>query len=214
MEFLCGVARSCGGFNVNLGAWDNLKPSVEEPSWEWWEQISEDHTFTRNFYWGLWETGGLPFRWTTPDGYPDVREAWLSSSPLILSWKHLNYMFITGRPADAPPNDWYHFFPINANETTRQALTPQARTSNRIVDLWVLRILGYDSSKPGTPQLDSAVRNELVAFIQQDAPGPDTPLDLDMPKESWNDIRWMAYVPERVQVLVASIAMLPDNILR
>jgi hypothetical protein len=214
MELLCGTARSCGGFSLNLGAWDDYKPSVEAPSWEWWEQQSEDHTFTRNFYWGLWESGGLPFRWVTPDGYPDIREAWLASSPLVLSWKHMNFMFVTGRTPPAPQNTWYHFFPVNAHEITRSALAAPDRTAANIVDFWVLRILGYDSEQAGSPQLEPAVRAELVAFMQQDAPSADTALDLDMPLETWSNTTWQAYVPERVQVLVSSIAMLPENMLR
>lgn len=214
LELLCGTARSCGGFSLNLGSWDAYKPTPEERSWQWWEEQSEDLAFTRNFYWGLWESGGLPFRWVTPDGYPDKRGAWLSSSPLVLSWKHMNFMFVTGRAPGVSEDDWYNFFPINVHEISRSNLAGADRTAANIVDFWVLKILGYDHSQEGAPQLDPAVRAELVAFMQQDAPSADTALDLDMPLETWNDTTWQAYVPERVQVLVASIAMLPENMLR
>lgn len=212
MELVCGLARSCGGFTSRLGAW---RWDEVAPTWEWWYEQGEDFTFTSNFYWGMQQTGGAPFRWVTPDGYPDYKEAWLSSSPLVMGWKLVNSLFVMWRPKD-PPNEaeWYHFFPIDAVSVTRDGLAANDRTPAKIVDFWVRRMLGYDAGAPGTPQLDTAVRDKLVAFLQQDAANPDVQLDLDMPPGTWNNMTWMAYIPERVQTLVATIAMLPDNLLR
>ena len=40
----------------------------------------------------------------------------------------------------------------------------------------------------------------------------DAALDLD--QDQWDNATWNAYVPQRLQTLVASIAMLPDTLLR
>ena len=96
--------------------------------------------------------------------------------------------------------------------TTSAALEPTDRTAAKIVDFWVNRILGYDASQPAEPQLDTAIRDRLVAFMQQDAAGPDTVLDFTL--DGWSNSAWNGYVPQRLQTLVASIAMLPENLLR
>lgn len=207
-ELVAGTMRSCGGPAQKL-----VRPS---PFGDWAANLQngENFKFSQDLYWMFSDTGQMPFSWATPDGFPDTKPAWLGSTPLIMTWRLLNMLFMNGAPDDPnnPSSDWHNFFPIDATATTKTALTVSQRTANNIVNFWVNRFLGYDASIPAQPQLDAAVRSELVAFMQQNAASANTPLNLD--SDSWENAPYLAYVPQRLQTLVASIAMLPDNLRR
>lgn len=208
-ELVAGTLRSCGGPDQKL-----VRP---DPLGDWAANLQNgtNYQFSQDLYWMLSETGQMPFTWVTPDGFPDTRPAWLGSTPLVMTWRVLNMLFMSWTPDDlANPggSGWHPYFPIDVAATTRNALVANQRTANKIVDYWVNRFLGFDASNPAQPQLDAAIRAELVAFMQQNAASPDTPLDLDA--GGWGNQPYLAYVPQRVQTLVASIAMLPDNLRR
>lgn len=207
-EVVAGAVRSVGGFNRKI-----VMPT---PFGDYNANLllGEDATFSQGFYWSMSETGHMPFSWVTPDGFPDSREAWLASTPLIMGWRVLNQLSMAWFPDD--PNNtggnWHSYHPVDAVGATSSALTVNDRTANNIVDFWVNRFLGYDSTVPAGPQLDIGVRDALVAFMQQDAATADTALDFT--SDGWAANNWNAYVPQRLQTLVFSIAMLPENMLR
>ncbi len=207
-ELIAGTLRSCGGPGQKI-----VRP---DPFSNWAVNMANglNYKWSQDLYWALSETGHMPFGWVTPDGYPDTRPAWLGATPLIMTWRVINFLFLDYAPVDLgnPDGPWQAYFPVDATEITRGALALEDRTAANIVDYWVHRMLGYDASSPASPQLDSATRDLLIAFMQQDAAGPDTPLDLDA--DEWSDQPWTAFVPHRLQTLVASIAMLPDNLRR
>ena len=107
---------------------------------------------------------------------------------------------------------WHNYFPIDAVAATKSALPVDQRSARNIVNYWILQFFGYDSAQPVTPQLDAAIKDKLIAFMQQDAIDADVVLDLDA--SGWDNSPSNAYVPHRLQTLIASIAMLPDNLLR
>jgi len=39
-----------------------------------------------NFYWQVGSMGHRPLAWPSPDGYPDVRQAWRSTSAVLQGW--------------------------------------------------------------------------------------------------------------------------------
>jgi hypothetical protein len=207
-ELVAGAMRSCGGPDQKL-----VRP---EPFHEWVLNNANglNYKFSRDLYLLMSETGHMPFGYVTPDGFPDTKPAWLGSTPLVMTWRVLNLMFLDEAPVD--PNDpngqWRPFYPIDTVAITKSALAANERTANAIVDFWINRFLGYDSASPASPQLASGVRNLLVAFMQQNAASADTPLDLD--QDEWSNQAWSAYVAQRLQTLVASIAMLPENLRR
>ncbi len=207
-ELLAGTLRSCGGPAQKL-----VRP---DPLGDWTANLQNgvNYKYSQDLYWMMSESGHMPFSWVTPDGFPDTKPAWFGATPLIMTWRLLNQQFIDWAPDDPanPGGNWHEYFPVDAATMTRNALAVNERTANNIVDFWVHRILGYDAASPATPQLDSAVRAELVAFMQQNAASADTALDLDA--SGWAQQAWQAYVPQRLQTLVASIAMLPDNLRR
>jgi hypothetical protein len=207
-ELVAGAMRSCGGPAQKL-----VRPT---PFSDWAANLlnGENFKFSQDLWWMMDDSGGIPFGWTTPDGFPDTKPAWLGSTPLVMTWRVINMLFMNSAP-DNPANtggNWHNFFPIDATATTKSALAANQRTASNIVNYWVKRILGYDAAAPGTPQLDAGVRAELVAFMQQNAASPDTVLNLD--STGWNNQAYLAYVPHRLQTLVASIVMLPDNLRR
>jgi hypothetical protein len=204
-ELVAGTLRSCGGPAQKL-----VRP---EPFGDWNANLLNgvNFKFSQDLYWMLSDSGQMPFGWVTPDGFPDTKPAWLGSTPLIMTWRLVNMLFLNWAPT-TPGGDWQEFYPVDVTATTKAALASGQRTANNIVNFWVNRFLGYDAAVPAGPQLDSGVRAELVAFMQQNAASPDTVLNLDA--SGWAQQAWQAYVPQRLQTLVASIAMLPDNLRR
>jgi uncharacterized protein (DUF1800 family) len=207
-ELIAGTLRSCGGPDQKL-----VRP---DPFGDWAANMQNgvNYKFSQDLYWLMSQTGQLPFNWVTPDGFPDSKPAWLGSTPLVMSWRVLNYLLLDWVPDDLgnPGGNWHEYYPVDATATTKSVLSPGERTAANIVDHWVHAFLGYDAASPATPQLDPGIRNLLVAFMQQNAASPHTVLDLDA--VSWNNEPWLAYVPQRLQTLVASIAMLPENLRR
>jgi hypothetical protein len=207
-ELIAGALRSCGGPEQKL-----VRP---DPFGDWAANMANglNYKFSQDLYWRMSETGHMPFGWVTPDGFPDTQPAWLGSTPLVMSWRVLNSLFLDWAPVDLgnPGGTWQDYYPVDAVAITKGALAANERTANAIVDFWVNRFLGYDAASPMSPQLHPAVRALLVAFMQQDAADADTPLDLDA--DGWSGSPWSAYVPQRLQTLVASITMLPENLRR
>lgn len=207
-ELIAGTLRSCGGPDQKL-----VRP---EPFGNWSQNMQNgvNYKFSQDLYWLMSDTGQMPFSWVTPDGFPDKKPAWLGSTPLVMSWRLLNFLLLDWAPDDLgnPGGSWHAYFPVDATATTKNALNVSERTANNIVDYWVHAMLGYDAASPGSPQLDATVRGHLLAFMQQNAASADTVLDLDA--DGWSDEPWSAYVPQRLQTLVASIAMLPENLRR
>ncbi len=73
--------------------------------------------------------GQLPFYWPTPDGYPDIKEAWVASAPMIERW-NLALALCGASPSFKP-----RFLPAS--------LTPPELTrAGQVVDYWIQRILG------------------------------------------------------------------------
>lgn len=208
-ELIMGAIRSCGGFSLKLVMPTPFSDSTANLL------LGENYYFSQSLYWTMESTGHMPFTWATPDGFPDNKQAWLGSTPLIMGWRVLNYLSMAWFPDDPANPDttgWHTTHPVDVVAVTKLELSPGERTANNIVDLWVERFLGYDATTPAQPQLNTGDRDALVLFMQQDAASADTVLDLD--SDGWASSDWNAYVPQRLQTLVFSMAMLPDNMLR
>lgn len=206
-ELLAGTARSCGGFTTAL-----KRPDMT--SWRNNLQLGVGYAFTLDLYYQWRDTGHMLFSWTTPDGFPDTKQAWLGATPLVMSWRMTNMMFMNYFPDDPfnEGSDWHTYMPIDAVATTKNVLAVDQRSAKNIVAYWVNQFFGYDSNLPGSPQMDAQTILKLTNFMQQDASSEDTVLDLD--HNEWGNANWNTYVEQRLQTLVASISMLPDNLLR
>lgn len=102
------------------------------------------------------QTGNGPFRWPTPDGFPDTMEKWQSVSPLSQTWRfcsRLIEMRTTGSGDRA-------FF-LRIEQQTKAGLTAPNRSATKIVDFWIGRIFGYE--------IAPARRQSIIDFLRQNA---------------------------------------------
>jgi uncharacterized protein (DUF1800 family) len=108
---------------------------------------SLDDSKTDSFLWLFERTGHLPFAWRAPDGYSDLMEDWLSTSPLTMSWRLINWLvdleYEDGRPA------------VDVVAETPQSI----QNPVELADYWIQRILGRSM----TP----ADRREVVDMMAQ-----------------------------------------------
>ncbi len=126
-----------------------------------------DLAFTLNddvtlwFDWVFYLTGQPLFGWHPPNGYPDVKFAWNTTSPRVMGWRLANF-FVTLWDEDA--EDFY--FDLVGQ-------TPgDVRSAQALVDFWGQRILGR------APTADEEQR--LVDFMAADEnPLDDLPWDWD-----------------------------------
>lgn len=152
------------------------------------------------------QTGNGPFRWPTPDGFPDTAEKWQSVSPLSQTWRFLSRiteMRDTGT-GDTP------FF-LRIEQQTKGNLTAPNRTAAKIVDFWIDRIYGY--------AIAADRRQQIIDFLRQNA-GADAALDLDeddvnagVPQHQgrWNGNNLSRhYTIARLRAAVALLLMLPE----
>lgn len=103
------------------------------------------------------DTGHEPFHWPAPNGYPDVRGAWSSMTPIVMSWRIVGWLVDFQNSSDVPYLDILGQTPANV------------RTPNDLVDFWVDRIL----NRP----MDPEDRVTLVEFMGQGI-NPDFELNL------------------------------------
>ncbi len=148
------------------------------------------------FFHRLRQTGHGPFRWRTPDGFPDDAGAWQSTSVLGQTWRLLSRL-----PQMDDVND-EQILPVL--DITRSALAPAERTPRRIVDFWLDRVLG---SQP----LDFR-RRDLIDFMRQNGSSEQVmDLDSDPPYGFWsgNDLS-RHYNGARLNAMVSLIFTLPE----
>lgn len=115
---------------------------------------------TNWFHWTFYNTGQPLFGWHPPNGYPDIKFAWNSTSPRVMGWRLVNTMIQIDDDA-------------NVRFCNPYAATPaDRRSAQELVDFWTDRILGRPAD--GTEQA------ELVEFMAQGFnPNFDLPLDSD-----------------------------------
>ena len=143
--------------------------------------IRPDDDSSNSFMWNYSNAGHSLFRWRPPDGYPDFKEAWLSTSPLVMSWRLIKWF--TGFSA----NDIY-FADILGQ-------TPLSiDTATGLVDFWIDRLF----HRP----LEAAHRQEVINFMAQDD-GADVPLPIR--QVEWPGDKYR----NRLRVMVSLILQTP-----
>ncbi|MEL7058484.1 MAG: DUF1800 domain-containing protein [Acidobacteriota bacterium] len=134
--------------------------------------------------WMFYQTGHYPFNWAPPNGYPDVRAAWNSTSPRVMTWRVANMLVQAyDDVADRFAFDFLGQTPANV------------RSAEEIVDFWTGRLL--------SDALPSDERQSLIAFMAQGHnPGFDLPLAADEETQ------------DRLRTLGAILAMTPSFLWR
>jgi uncharacterized protein (DUF1800 family) len=113
--------------------------------------LPAEEDVSRFFVYLLFATGQLPHTWAPPTGFPDRKEAWLTTNAMVSSWRMVN-LFTSLEVYGSRPCD-------------PAAETPgSARTATEIADYWIDRAL----HRPVTPQ----TRQALIHFMAAGG-GPD-----------------------------------------
>jgi len=119
---------------------------------------------TSSFLWRYTGTGQWPFGWPAPNGYPDVRGAWKSMTPRVMSWRLCSWLVDFEND-----NDQFYLNILGQTPTS-------ARSANELADFWIDRILGR--------AMDPVDRQEVVDFMAQ---GFNPDFDLDFSDEDTKD---------------------------
>ena len=182
------VDAAAAVFTANWDRWDQIKRTVREivlhPAFlaTWGQKVKRpfeiaisalravgagavpwvyDHPETNWFFARYDDCGHDLFRWRAPDGFPDTRDAWASTTPRAMAWRLCGYMI------DWTDDSGNHFLKI-------VQLTPSnIRSATGMVDFWVQRILRRS--------IPAAERQALIDFMAAGFnPDFDLPVDSDV----------------------------------
>jgi uncharacterized protein (DUF1800 family) len=123
--------------------------------------IKLDDGDSNSFLWLYGNIGQDLYYWRSPDGYPDFKEAWQSTTSMVMRWRMFNWL------VDVTDDAGNYRLDILGQ-------TPEdVRSPNALADLWITRILGRT--------MDAADRQRIVEFMAQGRnPDYDLPLDTDV----------------------------------
>lgn len=166
-------------------------------------------TTTQEFLSRVQQTGHRWFYWPTPNGYPDVQQAWSGSSALGMTFRMLARIpeqhQENGAGANASP------FLADIHGQTLAAFPDAAsRTARNLVGHWCDRLLGY------RPEPTQAT---LIDFLRQNA-GADAELDLVSDSNGANTGVWNAndlskhYTIARLRTTVGLLLCSPEFLRR
>ncbi len=158
--------------------------------------FNPDQGDTNTHRWLFAESGGYPFDWTSPNGYPDVKAHWLGSSAQMMTWRYIQWFSQErdGENANVPFNDILNMttaaFP-NANDITPSSLVtfwyehlcgvaPEDHTRDRLQ--YFMSLQNSDDNSDGNPG------------------GINDSIDI-------TDNGWPGYNQERLMALVGMICM-------
>jgi uncharacterized protein (DUF1800 family) len=141
-----------------------------------------DFALDDSLTWMYNRTGQPLFQWQPPNGFPDLKEDWSSTMPMLQRWRLCNWLIDSWRyGGDGPNQD-----DLRINLTAQMPAT--VTTPEAIVDFWAQRILGR-SLPPGE-------RDPIVQFM---ASGRNPAYDLPA-----------AEIAERLRFMVGLIFMAPS----
>lgn len=143
---------------------------------------SADFAWGGTFDWLYDALGQPPFGWRPPNGYPDMKENWATTMPMLQRWRMTNYLM-----------NWWTIGGDGAHKDDLRinivgATPAHVVTANAIVNLWIGRILARN--------MPASERDPIVEFM---ASGHDP--DSELPRDQ---------IDERVLHMVSMILMSPS----
>ncbi len=155
---------------------------------EYQPNAAQEFTTTNPIWNGYDAMGQQMFGRRSPDGYPDVREAWSGTTSVLYRWRFCNDL-IEGRLRTT-----INSAPALITSTDLAAQTPAGLTTpSAIVDFWIARVFG-----PGYA-LPAAARTELLRMMSGSY--PNDPNDNTLTAQQISD---------RLKRMVALLLMGPD----
>ena len=115
--------------------------------------IRIDHSLSSSIFGRLDDTSHYPYGYRPPTGFPDFKEMWSGTGPLIMSWRTITYMLRQSSenlPGSGP-------FLNLAAQTNALLPSTASRTPRNIVSEWMTRSLGY--------ALPTGVSDRMEQFI-------------------------------------------------
>lgn len=164
------------------------------PYTDWENTVAE-------FHWLYGATGHLPYQWVPPNGYPDTRVIWQGSTPLVMSWRVINWLLRIGRNDSDP----YAVRNLDVLGTTLAAFPdPEQRTPINLATFWCERILGF--LPPGEQIM-------AIAALLTQSDHSLVPISLDQPIElepQDPDDDWPYYAQAGLRTMIGMIFMSPE----
>lgn len=117
---------------------------------------------TDSFLWRYEDTGQRLFRWASPDGFPDVREAWNSMTPRVMGWKLGNWLIDFD-------DDNENFYLDIVGQTPGWA-----RSANELADYWIDRVYGRSTETDDRTEIVEFMANGINPDFDLDFGDPDT----------------------------------------
>ena len=91
--------------------------------------LNANFTLTDEFFWNYDSMGQPLFEHRSPNGYPDLKEAWTNTSSMLKRWQM----------AISITEGWIDGTTVDINSQMPAGI----RTANAIADYWISRILGH-----------------------------------------------------------------------
>ncbi len=151
------------------------------------------------FRWLFQSTGQLPFSWVPPNGFPDTRLVWQGSTPLIMTWRIINWLL---RLEDGPGK--FKLDVLGATLAAPEFANPDERTALKLAEFWFERILGYP---PDYNQVLAVAGLLDHSDSYSGNWGIDTPIDLTVDN-------WPHYWQSGLRSMVGLILMSPEFLQR
>lgn len=164
-------------------------------------------TTTEEFHYRVQATGHRLFYWPTPNGYPDLQQAWSGSSALGMTFRML------ARIPEMHATNGDNATPFLADvqaQTLAMFADPAQRTADNMVGYWCDRLYGY---RP------DPTRTTVVDFLRQNAPA-NAPLDIVTDNDGEHTGTWNMndlskhYTIARLRTAVALLLCSPEFLRR
>ena len=136
-------------------SWGNKIKRPQEAAYSMMRALNSD--FTRvpsGISWLIGMMGQPIFERRSPDGYPDVKEAWANSMSILYRWNM----------AVGIADNWMDDDQGRTMQTDVYGQTPvEIRTANGLADFWILRLLGRAISDEGRAAIAAVMAQEYGA---------------------------------------------------
>lgn len=150
-------------------SWGNKIKRPQEAAYSMMRALNSD--FTRvpsGISWLIGMMGQPIFERRSPDGYPDVKEAWANSMSILYRWNM----------AVGIADNWMDDDQGRTMQTDVYGQTPaEIRTANGLADFWILRLLGRTIPDEGRAAIAAVMAQEYGA----DEPLPDDHVQYVLP---------------------------------